>query len=101
AAGSLAGRFLGGGRRLRRRGLGGRRLEFVEQIAKLAFERQHPCFQLRIAGQQYAAPGALGNVHAANIANSPAISCASFESVNGYFSACAEVCETRANGQEK
>src|SRR6185437_14194973 len=56
----------------------------VEQIAKLAFERKHPCFHLRIAGQQYAAPGALGNVHAANIANSPAISCASFESVNGY-----------------
>ena len=62
-----------------------RRLEFVEQVADLAFEGQDSRFVGGDAGIALAASRALGNVHDPRLANSSDFSCASFRPVNGYY----------------
>ena len=76
SAGRLAGRLRGRDRR-RRHDPWWRRLALVEPIANLGFERQHPRFQLGDARIPLAPSRALGDIPAAKVANSPAISCAS------------------------
>jgi hypothetical protein len=62
-----------------------RRLELVEQIANLGFERQDARFVSGDASIPLAASRTLGDFHAAKLPNSHAISCASSKTVNGYI----------------
>ena len=78
SAGLPAGRLLGGRRWLWSGDPRRRRLEFVEEIADLRFERQDSRFVGGDASIPFAATWALGGIHPAKVANSPAISCASF-----------------------